>query len=343
VTTCATRAEARREGARLDRELERLSFLEPHKLTLGAYLDRWIAHLATQAVAGHTVANYESAVKRLSRRLSRVRLAELRPLALQEWLDAQQEHYAVGTVRKDYAVLHAALAQAVDWRLLSASPMDGVKKPPPAHLEMHALSEQEAAELIESLAGSPYQVPALVAVTTGLRRGELLALKWRDISEGVISVNRALDEAHGEVTVKQPKSQAGKRRFGIMALTLDALKAHKAQQARARLADPQWHDQGLVFPAAHGSLWRPTSFSSGWARLKTGVRFHDLRHTAATALLRAGVPVDVAAKRLGHTPTMLLTTYAHVLEDADAAAVARLEESFSASFGTKSGTKPSAT
>jgi integrase len=336
VTECATKRDARVALAKLESQLARRAVLEPHRLTLAAYLQKWLTHLDALPMSAHGRACYRSIVKRhVTSQVGRTRLEKLRPLPLQEMLDAELEHYAPGTVRKHYAMLHAALAQAVKWRLLTENPMDDVKKPVAAPPEMHALDEAAAEALVASLAGTRYQMPVLVAVTTGLRRGELLALRWRDLDleNGTLTVARAVDEAAGVLSFKAPKSKASARSFGMLAATTMALKEHKRQQAADRLADAAWHDHGLVFPALHGDIWRPSTFSAQWQRLDSGVRFHDLRHTAATAMLRAGVPVDVAAKRLGHTPTMLLTTYAHVLEDADSSAVARLEAAFAGRFG----------
>ena len=336
VTECATKRDARTALAKLEAQLARRAVLEPHRLTLAAYLQRWLTHLDALPMSAHGRSCYRSIAKRhVTPQVGRTRLEKLRPLALQEMLDAELEHYAAGTVRKHYAMLHAALAQAVKWRLIAENPMDDVKKPASAAPEMHALDEAEAEALVTSLAGTRFHMPALVAVTTGLRRGELLALRWRDLDleAGTLTVARSVDEAGGVLAFKAPKVKRSARSFGLLTATTAALREHKRRQAVERLADAAWHDQGLVFPARHGTVWRPSAFSVAWQRLETGVRFHDLRHTAATAMLRAGVPVDVAAKRLGHTPTMLLTTYAHVLEDADASAVARLEDAFAGRFG----------
>jgi integrase len=310
--------------------------LEPHLLTLGAYLDRWLDHMAHDRASAHTIRVYRSIVGNLPKRLAQTRLGDVRPLAIQAALDAHAESGAApATVRKEYNLLHAALRQAVRWRLLATNPTDDVNPPARTRTEMQALDEAEAGQLLKRLDGTRYAVPALLAVTTGLRRGELLALRWSDVDfEGAtLRVTRSAEWSDGKVAFKEPKTPGSKRQVALMAATVQALADHKRRQTEERLADgPEWRrSHNLVFPAAHGRPWHPATFSGGWYRLRTGVRFHDLRHTHATILLRCGTPVDAVAKRLGHaTPTITLQTYAHVLEDADAAAVARLEDALGA-------------
>jgi integrase len=335
VTANATRTTKRAAQAaarsRLATKLEEAAALEPHTLTVKAYLVRWIAHLKTQGRSGKSVARYESICDALPKTLSRRLLADLRPLHLQHWLDDTDK--APATVRKHYAVIHAALAQAVTWRLLESNPMGAVKRPRLERSDTTALNEQQTADLLTALQGTRFWAPALLAATTGMRRGELLALRWRDVDleAAELRVTRSADEVPGKaVAFKRTKTGKG-RSVALMAATVTCLKAHHKQQAAEKLAAKVWHDRGLVFPNRHGDPWRPSTFSVLWGRqaavATAGVRFHDLRHTHATLLLRAGVPVDAVSKRLGHaTPVVTMQVYAHVLEDADAAAVARLEE-----------------
>lgn len=338
----STRREARtRAAARLVTK-QREAGLEPHRLTLRAYLDRWVDHMRQGRASAHTIRVYESIIRRLPARLSKTKLADLRPLAIQTALDERAASGAApATVRKEYNLLHAALRQAVRWRLLVTNPADDVTPPPRNRPEMQALDEDGAAALLAKVAGTRYEVPALLAVTTGLRRGELLALRWSDVDleSASLRVARSAEAREGRVSFKEPKTPGSVRTVALMAATVQALAEHKRRQAAQRLEDgPAWRDRGLVFPAAHGRPWHPATFSGGWYRLRTGVRFHDLRHTHATILLRAGTPVDAVAKRLGHaSPTITLQAYAHVLEDADAAAVARLEDGLGARLAKDSG------
>lgn len=313
--------------------------LEPHRLTLKAYLERWTAHLATQNRGAKSLARYESICDRLPARISGRLLADVRPLQLQKWLDDSE--LAPATVRKHYAVLHAAFAQAVAWRLLPENPMASVRRPPLERREVRALDERGTADLLASLQGTRYWAPAVVAATTGMRRGNLLALRWQDVDldAGVVRIRKKLDEVPGKVHVRDGDKARKTRTLALMAATVTALRAHKKAQAAEKLAAKKWREHGLVFPDRRGYPWRPSTFSVGWGRLDTGLRFHDLRHTHATLMLRAGVPVDAVSKRLGHaTPVVTMTVYSHVLEDADAAAVERLEEGLGGALAGDSAT-----
>ena len=336
-----TRTEARNAAkAKLERKLKE-STLEPHTLTLSAYLQRWLAHERKQGRSAHSLSCDESLVRQIPKALMAQRLADVAPLAVQKWLDELE--LAPATVRKRYRRLHASLGKAVAWRLLTDNPLDAVTPPKLAHGEMSALDEAQTAALLSALQGTRYHAPALVAVTTGLRRGELLALQWSDIEDGTMRVARSLDEApRVAIAVKEPKSGKG-RTLSLMAATVVAFEAHRKQQIAERLAARQWHERGLIFPDRRGGYWRPTTFSTGWLRFgeTDGIRFHDLRHSHATQLLRAGVPVNVVSKRLGHASAALtLSVYAHVLADADEAAVSRLETSLGALLAVNSGTEP---
>jgi len=319
--------------------------LEPNKLTLKAYLTRWITHLKTQGRSRKSLARYESICDALPAKLSARLLSDLRPLHLQHWLDDCAGKDAPATVRKRYAVIHAALTQAAQWRLLIDNPMGAVKRPRLERSETTALNEQQTADLLAALQGARYWAPALLAATTGLRRGELLALRWRDVDlDGAeLRVTRAADEVPGKpVVFKRTKTGKG-RTIALMAATVTCLQDHRKAQAAARLAAKRWVDHGLVFPNPHGEPWRPSTFSVHWGRSAVvkaaGIRFHDLRHTHATLMLRAGVPVDAVSKRLGHaSPVVTMQIYAHVLEDADAAAVAKLEEGLGGAIAAGNGT-----
>lgn len=330
---------------RLARKLRAAAELDPQKLTLKAYLKRWMAHLRTQGRSGKSLARYEAICDALPARLSGRLLTQLRPLHLQRWLDDCAKEDAPATVRKRYAVIHAALAQAVAWRLLSENPMDAVRRPRLERPETKALDEKQTADLLTALQGTRYWAPALIAATTGLRRGELLALRWRDVDlkAGTLRVTRAADEVVGEpIVFKRTKTGKG-RTVTLMDAAVMCLKQHRKQQAAEKLAAKVWSDHGLVFPSSRGEPWRPSTFSVHWARLEAvkaaGIRFHDLRHTHATLMLRAGVPVDAVGKRLGHaSPVVTMQVYAHVLEDADSAAVERLEKGLGAALSGDSAT-----
>jgi integrase len=322
-----TRTEARNAAkAKLERK-HRESMLEPHTQTVGAYLKRWIAHERTQERSAHSVDSDESVVRQIPKAISATKLADVRPLQWQEWFD-QETALSPNTIRKRHKRLRAAFAKAVAWRLLTDNPLDAVTPPKPRKTHMRALSEPETVVMLAVVKGTRFAAPALVAVTTGMRAGELLRLTWADVD---------LDGA--VLQVRRTKGSAKHSPITLMAATVSALRAHRKAQAAERLAEERWHDRDLVFPARDGRSWQQSTFSGGWKRLGTGVRFHDLRHTHATQLLRAGVRLDAVSKRLGHASSAITAeVYSHVLADDDALAVERLETSLGGLLADDTGT-----
>ena len=136
----------------------------------------------------------------------------------------------------------------------------------------------------------------LLALGTGMRRGEQLGLRWSDVDldAGTVTVNQTLQEAYGKIIFKEPKTAKSSRRITLPGVVIDALRAHRAEQAKKTLArEPGYVESDLVLAAPGGGPWWPSNFDRVWRRFKTKqglqIRFHDLRHTHATQLLKAGV------------------------------------------------------
>lgn len=175
--------------------------------------------------------------------------------------------------------------------------------------------------------GTPWGVdhnrlPVLLAVTTGLRRGEILGLRWEDVNlrTSVLTVRQPLEQTKGGIALKQPKTQKARRTVALPQLSVEALRYRKKEQAKERLLfGPDYNGHGLVLARADGSPWKPDSFTSSYRSLVrrlglSHIRFHDLRHTHATQLLRQGVHPKVVSERLGHsTVGITLDVYSHVL------------------------------
>ncbi len=240
-----------------------------------------------------------------------------------------------------HRVLHNALAHAVQLRLLANNPADAVEPPRPAKPRVRTLDEKQIATLLGALAGGRLHTPTLLVSATGLRRGELLALAWENVSldKARITVCQSLQQTNAGPSLKEPKSGRG-RQVALPPFAVEALRAHKARQAEERLRlGPAYSDNGLVFPREDGSLWAPDSFTSSFAaavRKVMPVNFHALRHAHATILLKQGVNPKVVSERLGHARvSTTLDIYAHVLPGMQEEAAALLESTFRSKFGLK--------
>jgi integrase len=228
-----------------------------------------------------------------------------------------------------YAVLHRALGQAVRWNVISQNPAANVVRPKVPRHEVNALSPAQSRRLLEVAKGGPYEALYVLALTTGLRQGELFGLRWKDVNlrRRSISIQRAIVEVNGQIHVSEPKSAKGRRQVELSQRAVDAIRAH-----RKRLpATP--HPEAWMFADSKGGPIRKNNFTRRfWWPLREragldGVRFHDLRHTAASLLLSAGVHPKVVQERLGHSSVVLtLDVYSHILGSLQRDAADRIDE-----------------
>lgn len=237
------------------------------------------------------------------------------------------ETLAPGTAHKCYAVMASSLTQAVRWRLLSVSPATGVAPPRVPRPELRVPSGAEMRTLIEATAGTPWGLPVLIAATTGMRRSEVLTLKWTDV-----------DLDAGTASIRRGKTGTARRTIHIPVSTVVALKSHrKAQAMRRLLLGEAWEDNDLVVDRGDGGPVIAASLSAGFARIADSVglgvvRLHDLRHGFAVALLRAGVSVKVVSEALGHSrASFTLDTYMHVLPGMGEQVASAIETALAAS------------
>jgi integrase len=200
---------------------------------------------------------------------------------------------------------------------------------------MHILTPEQVSTLPARLAGRRIWAPAVTSLFTGMRRGELLALRWHDIDldRKEIKVHAALEQTveHG-TRFKGPKTASGKRTIALPDIVVDTLRDHRRQQLEQRLALGlgKAPAEALVFPSPGTErLWNPDVFSGVWKdveiELGLGISFHALRHTHASQLIAAGVPITEIAHRLGHqSPTTTLSIYAHLFEKDNSKAAAAI-------------------
>jgi integrase len=250
----------------------------------------------------------------------------------------QEGGLSAKTVRYIHTIIHKALADAVDAGLVGMNVAERAKPPRPSATRPAAISFWEPEELrkfLESVRGHRLETAWHVAAMTGMRRGEILGLRWQDVDLDAarVSVRQALVSVGYEVLKSSPKNHQA-RVIDLDPATVDQLRHHRERQVSDRLGwGNDYEDQDLVFCLENGTPIHPHSLSQAFERLVEKselprIRLHDLRHTHATIAVRAGVPVKVISERLGHeSPAFTLKQYAHVIPGMQAeaaAAVARL-------------------
>ncbi len=230
--------------------------------------------------------------------------------------------YSARTVHHAHRILFQALRQAVRWQLLMSNPAEAVTPPKPQPVEIAVLDEAQVGTLLRSAQSTRLYGPILVAVTTGLRRGEIFGLRWRDLDldKGRLTVAQAIEQTRAGLAFKAPKTKRSRRVVTLPSVTIEALRSLRASQAAERLALGLGKDErGLVFTNKLGEPVNPRAASKEFTRIvkRAGlprVSFHFLRHTHITALLRAGVHPKIASERAGHASVAItMDVYSHAV------------------------------
>ncbi len=311
--------------------------LKPAQGTVGEYLRSWLETAAAKRVRPKTFAGYQWLLEKyvipavVTRPLSKVTSLEL-----QELFDSLAGSLSPRTLEYLRMIVRQGFRQAVKWRLLTFDPTDGVQIPRRVRPEMRALTAEEARRLLAAARETRYATLFELALTTGLRPSEYCALKWEDVDfqRGTITVRRSLDwQPGGGWRLDEPKTPHSRRVIKLPPWLVTALAAHKLRQDFEReAAGEKCQDHGFVFTTQNGSPVDRQHLGQRVLRrlLKQAglpmIRLYDLRHTAATLALSAGVPVKVVSEMLGHANVALtLNVYAHVLPHMQEEAAQRME------------------
>jgi len=318
VSTKLTKAMADREvGLVFDDE----------KMTVGEFLDRWLSDAVRGTVRESTFDrdSYLVAVH-VKPALGRIRLSALSPVHVQGFYrDRLDAGLSASTVSKMHTVLHKALAQAVRWSLIPRNVTEAVRAPRPTPQEMYPLCAEETRRLLDAAKADRLEALYVLAVTTGMRQGELLGLKWSDVDleDRRVSIRRTLTRTdNGKcLTLGDPKTKQSRRTVHLTPQAVEALRDYLDRQLTQMDAlGDHYDDQGLVFASEAGTLINPSNLRQrSFAPLlkRAGlphIRFHDLRHTCATLLLSKGIHPKLAQELLGHASIAItLDTYSHVM------------------------------
>jgi integrase len=262
--------------------------------------------------------------------LGRIELQKLDGTAIDAFYASRRKlGLAALTMHNIHSLLTLILASAVKAKRLVRSPIADVETKPKAKRrdKIEVLDEAELADLLDSFRGHWLYMPTLLAATTGLRRGEVLDLRWQDIDfrKGTLQVTQAVELVARKLSVKPPKTARSARTIKLPKPVLSELERHRKEQIEQRLKVGVGGRSDLVFTTPLGEMLRPSCFGEAFANKAAAVKpvtFHCLRHTHATQLLRNGVPVRIVSARLGHAkPSITLEIYCHLLggEDNDAA------------------------
>lgn len=327
----------RKEVAQKLREaLDRNPGITQDPVNLEDFLKRWLEDSVKDSVSKSTWERYEQIVRvHIIPSLGRVKLGDLSPLQVQVLYKSKtEEGLSPRSVQYIHVTLHKALKQAMRWGFLTRNVTESVDVPKIKKKEIRPLNPEQVDRLMRGLENDRDRALYALAVTTGMRRGEILGLKWSDVDleTEALQVRRALSLTRKDKTGRglifvPPKSAKGKRGIALTPFMVDILKKYQ----RIRSGKGACED-GLLFPNPQGEPLRPSTISQHFKRLakRTGlpptVRFHDLRHTCATLLLSKGIHPKIVQEILGHsTVSITLDTYSHVLPNMQKEAVRAME------------------
>lgn len=334
-----TKKEAERARVELLSRLDQGSYVAPSKTTFGSYLvDEWLPAKRT-TIKETTLASYEMHVtKHVAPRIGAVPLPNLNAAHLNGFyaellVDGRRTGpggLSPTSVRRIHATVHKALADAVRWGRLTRNPADQADPPRASTGEMQVWTPQQLGAFIDHVRDDRLFAAWLLAGTTGMRRGELLGLRWSDVDldGGLVNVRQIRTVARYQVLTLTPKTDKGTRAVALDGQTVAELRAYRLAQVeeRLRFGSGYKNAEDLVFTHADGSPIHPERFSAWFKQhcAKSGlptVRLHDVRHSYVTALLAQGVPLKVVSQRVGHaSPMVTIAIYQHVQPGDDRAA-----------------------
>src|SRR5579872_5094559 len=330
-----TRAEAQTKLHELTKRREQGLLNAGAEQKVAEYLRGWLEDVARASIRPRTYEAYGLNVRRALPHIGHIRLGELTPAQVQAaYGELLRSGLSARSVNHVHRVLHRAFVQAVRWNLIPRNPTDAALSPRPEPTEMKVLTADQVRDLLAATEGDRFHALWVLLVSTGLRVGEALGLRWGDLDPtGRLRIVRGLQRQRDRGLVfVEPKTRRSRRTLQLSPTAVAALDAHRRRQVAERLAaGPAWEDGDLIFPGIAG---KPFEASGVNKRLDAAlseaglprIRVHDLRHTAASLLLARGVHPKIVQEMLGHsTITLTLDTYSHVTPGLHAAAAAEME------------------
>jgi integrase len=340
----ATRQEAKEKLKEAMDKANRGLLVNAQKTTVAEYFEHWLS-VKRMAIKASTYEIYDVNVQaHIVPELGTIQLQKLSRPRIQQFVSKLRDRRREDgrpmqprSIRYIVALLKQALEDAVKWQMLSSNPCTGVVLPRMEEAEMKVLDSDQAQALLRFVQGDRLEGIISLALATGMRQGELLGLKWSDIDfeQKTLTVQRTVYQLKGETAKESsPKTKGSRRTIRVASFAMEALKRHRQKQLEIRLqAGQQWQNKDLVFCRADGTHTPAGSLQYQFHRLleRAGlpdIRFHDLRHSCATLLLKMGVDVKVIQSILGHTSLTMTMRYLHYLASMGADVAARLDDLF---------------
>ena len=345
VTVQGSKRDAEKKLAEILHQKNTGSYMKPGRQTVGDYLEQWQREYCQPNLAPHTAQSYQFFIQRhILPAIGNIPLTQLKPEHLQrlyaEKLTSGRKDGAGGlgnrSVRYIHTTLHKALKDAVRMGMINRNPADAVGSPKVKRHEMRVMSESDIHIFLEYARPTQYYGLFYTALFTGMRRSELLALRWSDVDLLLcqISVSRTLHQLHNrDIIIRETKTDKSRRLIAISPSTASVLREYRTQQEVLRQTlGLNLSESDLVFSQYDGKPLLPDSITHAWRNLASktglkGIRLHDARHTHASLMLKQGIHPKIVQERLGHASiTITLDTYSHVAPGLQEVAAQRFDD-----------------
>ena len=345
VSFKGTRRDAELELARLVAQNAAGEGVDPSKTTVAEFVVRWDRDWASINVGAKTLERYRQILKLyVVPHIGAVRLQKLRAVHLNELYSKllraggfEGRPLSARTVGHTHRLLHRVLGHAATWGVVTTNVVALVSPPPVPESEVAIMTEEQIGATLRHLEGRTLRPIVSFLLGTGARRGEVLALRWKDVDldKGIVRIERSLEQTKAGLRIKQPKTRNGRRNISISPWLVAELRAHRTRQQERRLSLGQGKapDDALVFARWDGSTraphWLTQKFALAMAALGIGCTLHGLRHTHVSQLIAAGLDVLTISRRIGHaSPAITLGVYGHMFGNIGGRAAEIMEAAF---------------
>ena len=343
----STKREAQKYLNELLHKIEIGTYVAPSKITLADFLKQWLNDYAKVNTAPKTYQGYERIIRQhLIPKLGNMKMDQLKPIHIQQYYTNRLTEGRIDgsgglsnrSVLHHHRLLHKALEDAVKWQIIAINPAKAVNSPKDQKKKVNVLTKEQVHALLQYVKSHKYYAPIYLAIKTGMRRGEILGIRWEDVDfeKYTISVNQQIQRLKKQGVVFKPttKNNGSRRTIAISESVASVLKRQINIRKRDRLKfGILYHDHQLIFANEDGSPIDPDAISREFPRIIRRiedfpkVRFHDLRHTHATLLLQQGEHPKIVSERLGHaTISMTMDTYSHVMPNMQKAAAKKFDD-----------------
>lgn len=336
------KTEANKLLAQFITEIETGTYFKENKITFSHFAKRWREKYAKKHLEINTIINYDSFLNQyIIPVFGHVPLEKINHLQIMDFMDKLiDKKLENSTINKIIQKLKTMLDLAVDWKLIKESPAKNIKNLKEEKEEVEVYTNEEVKRLFRALDDEQpkYRVLIKLAIATGMRRGELLALKWNNVNleKGTIQVKETVIHHNKKFIFKEPKTKSSIRTISLPQFMIDELNEYKlyCKKVRLQAGENYLNPYNLLFHTYRGNPIIGSTITRKWASITknaklTHIKFHALRHTSATMLINKGLPSKIISSRLGHSNVMTTQNiYAHALREADEVAAQKIDDIF---------------